>query len=244
MSFENHYVIHLPHANVEIPQKYLNDYLLSEEELSANIYQYADYRTDELYKFFLQNIESVVNPYSRLFMDPERFFDDERESMQKKYGLGWFYENAILSQKPLRDKKHKKEIEKYYHEHHKKLTELVEKKLKLYGRCTIIDCHSFSDERYWFHEKNSALPDICIGYDKYHKDTKLVETIEDVFQDYNLNINKPYAGSLVPNKFYMNDSRVKSVMIEINKKLYLETDNITKNKNFKTIQNRIKSIYG
>jgi len=47
--------------------------------------------------------------------------------MQVKHGLGWFYENTILDKKPLRTIKHKEEIAKYYHEHHDKLTSLVEK---------------------------------------------------------------------------------------------------------------------
>jgi len=35
---------------------------------------------------------------------------------------------------------------------------------------------------------------------------------------------------------------VKSVMIEINKKLYLESDNITKNNNFFLIKSKIENI--
>ncbi len=238
----NRYVIHLPHSQVEIPQEYRADYLLSDEELEDNIYQYADYKTDELYKSFLENCDSVINPHSRLFMDPERFFDDEKESMQVKHGLGWFYENAILEKKPLRVKTHKDEIAKYYDAHHNKLTSLVEKKLELYDACTIIDCHSFSNERYWFHDKSVELPDICIGYDEFHKDEQLVKVILDLFKDYNITINTPYAGSLVPNKFYMKDSRVKSVMIEINKKLYLESDNTTKSENFRVIRDKLTYI--
>jgi len=63
-----------------------------------------------------------------------------------------------------------------------------------------------------------------------------------VFKDYDVAINTPYAGSLVPNKFYMKDNRVKSVMIEINKRLHLEADNITKVEFFNRLTDKIKSI--
>ena len=238
------YVVHLPHAGVSIPEIYREDYLLCTEELTDNIYQYADYKTDSLYGFLMSRwkFQTVRNPYSRLFMDPERFFDDTQEQMQQKYGLGWFYENAILDKKPLRTTDSKTSVSQYYHEHHDRLEFIVEQKLKNFGTCTIIDAHSFSNERYWFHDKDIELPDICIGYDEFHKDEKLVETIKEVFKEYKVTINSPYAGSLVPTKYYMKDNRVKSVMLEVNKKLYLKEDNITPSKAFSDISSKLSSI--
>lgn len=221
------YVIHIPHSGLEIPKKYRDDYFLDDEDLQKNIEQYADYKTDKLYRDLTDKHDSVINPYSRLFMDPERFFDDEKESMSTKYGLGWFYENAILEKKPLRKNINKDEISNYYHEHHDKLTSLVEEKLEMFGECIILDCHSFSNERYWFHDKNLELPDICIGYDEFHKSEEVVNSLVDGFSDYEVMVNTPYAGSIVPNKYYLKDKRVKSVMIEFNKKLYLEDDNVS-----------------
>ena len=29
--------------------------------------------------------------------------------------------------------------------------------MELFGECVIIDCHSFSNERYWFHDKDLEL---------------------------------------------------------------------------------------
>lgn len=239
---KNQIITHLPHSGIIIPSKYKKDYYLNLQELENNIIQYADYRTEELYKPFITMYDSVANPYSRLFMDPERFYDDNHEKMQQKYGLGWFYENAILEKKPLRTTKNKDKIRKYYIEHHRKLSQKVDNSLKDNGSCTIIDCHSFSNERYWFHDKNIELPDICIGYDEFHKDEKLVEILLNEFKEYTIGINTPYCGSLVPNKYYLKDSRVKSVMIEINKKLYLENDNITLSYNFYNIVKKIQNI--
>lgn len=221
------YVIHIPHSGLEIPKKYRDDYFLDDEDLQKNIEQYADYKTDKLYRDLTDKHDSVINPYSRLFMDPERFFDDEKESMSTKYGLGWFYENAILEKKTLRQTINKDEISNYYHEHHDKLTSLVEEKLEMFGECIILDCHSFSNERYWFHDKNLELPDICIGYDEFHKSEEVVNILVDGFSDFEVMVNTPYAGSIVPNKYYLKDKRVKSVMIEFNKKLYLEDDNVS-----------------
>ena len=217
------YLIHLPHCGTIIPDEYKADYLLSPNKLEENIFQYADLYTDELFESLLTRFGGVKNKYSRLFIDPERFFDDKQESMSR-LGLGWFYEKAILEETPLRSTKNKGAIAEYYREHHKELNDKTQEKLDLYGKCTVIDCHSFSNERYWFHDKNIELPDICIGYDEDHVDMDLVEMLKKEFQFYNVSINSPYSGSMMPSRFNSNDN-VKSVMIEINKKLYLDSEN-------------------
>ena len=218
------YLIHLPHCGTVIPDEYIGDYFLSKNKLEENITQYADLYTDELYKPLLDRFGGVTNKFSRLFVDPERFFDDTRERMAQ-FGLGWFYENSILEKIPLRDVNNKDSVAKYYKEHHEDLNNKTQEKLDLYGKCTIIDCHSFSNERYWFHDQNLELPDICIGYDEEHADMELVQILKEEFNAYNVSINTPYSGSIVPSRFYKKNKNVKSVMIEINKKLYLDDKN-------------------
>jgi N-formylglutamate amidohydrolase len=238
----SHYLIHLPHCGTKIPAKYLDDYLLSKDELNYNIFQYADLYTDELFTSLYDKYDGVKSPYSRLFIDPERFGDDKLETMYQKFKLGWFYENSILDKKPLRGVENKSKIRKYFDEHHAKLNQLTQDKIDKYDKCTVIDCHSFSNERYWFHDKNLHLPDICIGFEDNHVDDKLVEKIKDIFDGYDIGINIPYAGSLVPTNYWGKDFRVKSVMIEINKKLYLEDDNITKSSNFENIKAKLAKL--
>ena len=175
----SHYLIHLPHCGTQIPAEYLDDYLLSKDELNYNIFQYADLYTDELFTSLYDKYDGVKSPYSRLFIDPERFGDDKLETMYQKFKLGWFYENSILDKKPLRGVENKSKIRKYFDEHHAKLNQLTQDKIDKYDKCTVIDCHSFSNERYWFHDKNLHLPDICIGFEDNHVDDKLVEKIKD-----------------------------------------------------------------
>jgi len=237
-----HYLVHLPHSGKNIPNKYIKDYLLSKDELRKNIYQYCDLYTDELFDSLIHNFDGVKNDYSRLFFDPERFGNDKQEDMYIKYRLGWFYENAILKEKPLRKIDNKNIIRNFFDKHHQKLNKKTELKLALYDKCTVIDCHSFSNERYWFHNPNLHLPDICIGYEDNHVDMELVNIIKDEFLEYDIGVNIPYFGSLVPTNYWGKDFRVKSVMIEINKRLYLEPDNITKNKHFYLIKQKIDNI--
>ncbi len=237
------FIIHIPHAGLEIPEAFRGDYHLDDKELERNIYQYADFKTDKLYGALTAKHDSIINPYSRFFIDPERFFDDEQERMHLENGLGWFYENSVLEKKPLRSTRNKEKVAEYYHAYHARFTALVEEKLQLFGECVIIDCHSFSNELYWFQAQDMRLPDVCIGYDEFHKDDDVIEKIMKCFSDQEVCINTPYSGSLVPNRFYMKDKRVKSVMIEINKKLYLDEDNVTVTNKFIPYRARLAGMF-
>jgi N-formylglutamate amidohydrolase len=240
-SMAEHYLIHLPHSGTAIPPEYRDDYYLTDSELEREIYEYADLYTDELFAPLTERFGGVVNETSRLFFDPERFADDSEEPMAK-HGLGWFYEKAITSERPLRDTERKEAIKPFYEAHHRRLSELTARKLERHGLCTLIDCHSFSDRSYWFLDVDFPLPDICIGYDGFHRDDELVEAIESVFEGYEIRYNDPYDGSLVPLEYYKRDERVRSVMIEINKRLYLEEDNRSKSAGFAAVRERIERL--
>ena len=67
-------------------------------------------------------------------------------------------------------------------------------------------------------------PDICIGVDSKYTSKELTDMVKDFFIDkgYSVRINYPYSGTIVPNKyFYKEEKRLESIMIEINKRLYL-----------------------
>ena len=49
---------------------------------------------------------------------------------------------------------------------------------------------------------------------------------------YTLGIDWPYSGSIVPMEYYKNDDRVKSIMLEVNRSLYLEGDTNNKSKDY------------
>ena len=57
-------------------------------------------------------------------------------------------------------------------------------------------------------------------------------------------INRPFSGSLVPTAFYEQDDNVFSVMIEINRSLYLkdEPNNVQPNSNFKQVEAQVQNL--
>ena len=222
-------IIHIPHASTIIPQKYSQGILLTKEALKEEIIWSTDLYCDEL--FDLGGAARVIAPYSRLACDVERFRDDDLEEGAKN-GNGAFYTrtqrgvkfrkpNAALKEKVLREA---------YDPHHKKLTDAVDEVLKGNYGCLILDAHSFCDDPFI----GDDLPDFCIGADEYHTPLSLVHDVMTFLtdKDYSVGVNYPYSGSMVPMKHYKTDERVLSVMIEVNKRLYLDKGTFDKSSGF------------
>ncbi len=179
-------------------------------------------------------------PVSRLVVDPERFLDDSQESMSQ-VGMGVTYTRGSLRQ-PLREQptrgKLQKLLERYYIPHHQKLTEVVEESLLANDHCLIIDGHSFPALPLPYElEQTSFRPDFCLGTDDFHTPEELVAKVEKILEScgYSTAQDQPFSGTIVPMKHYRKDQRVQSLMIEINRWLYLGEDYSVDSERTKTL---------
>ncbi|WP_297964275.1 N-formylglutamate amidohydrolase [uncultured Anaerovibrio sp.] len=233
-------VIHVPHASLYIPEAYILDYDL--EVLSHEMLVMTDWYCNEL---FACEAEMVDLKVSRLVCDVERFRDDKDETMSQR-GMGLYYTHSSWNM-PFRkfsNAKREEVIRNYYDPHHAKLEATVEHRLAQYGQCLIIDGHSFHPEPLPYEpDQKPNRPDICIGTDDYHTSPNMVYKMVNYLQDHNLSVknDSPFAGALVPMKYYRQDRRVQSVMIEINRSLYL-ANGCEKSERFSEVQHIIKGL--
>ena len=68
-------------------------------------------------------------------------------------------------------------------------------------------------------------PDICIGTDpEYHTPEWLTNGVTAAFikRGYEVRQNYPFSGTLVPMDYYHKDIRLLSVMVEVNRRLYMD----------------------
>jgi N-formylglutamate amidohydrolase len=160
-----------------------------------------------------------------------------------QYGMGVLYEKnddgtlmrivtPELRTRILRD---------YYDKHHEKLSNAVNNQLNLFNKAVIIDCHSYPNiplKRDL--DQSPNRPDFNIGTDSYHTPKKLIDLSISFFEEagYSLGIDKPYRGSIVPMEHYQKNKNVQTIMLEINRKLYLNEPSNNKNSDF----NKIKEI--
>jgi N-formylglutamate amidohydrolase len=188
----------------------------------------TDWLTDELFALPRSSQAITVRyPVSRLVVDPERFENDEKEPMAKR-GMGVIYtltsERGPLRHPPTPDER-RELLERFYQPHHRYLTEAVTSILGHFGKVLIVDCHSFSS-RPLPHEPDQqpSRPDICLGTDSYHTPLALLELAKYLFIDagFSVEIDRPFGGALVPMEYFGNNRSVASIMVEINRGLYLD----------------------
>lgn len=214
-------VLHIPHSSAVIPD--FEGYVSTEDEIQQEIIKLTDWYTDDL--FGSQEDDKVVAPFSRIFCDVERFSDDDLEIMSK-FGMGVLYEKfdngnqlRIVTPKLKSDV-----LNNYYWKHHNLLDNVVKDHLEQTESCLILDCHSFPSSpltRALVQDHNT--PDFNIGTDSYHTPSILIEASQEYFKSrgLSLGIDTPYTGSIVPMEYYQKEPRVSSIMLEVNRRLYL-----------------------
>ncbi len=61
---------------------------------------------------------------------------------------------------------------------------------------------------------------------------------------YSVKINFPYSGSIVPMSYYKREPQVQSIMIEVNKRLYLDEATFSKTGGFAAIREFCRELVG
>ena len=228
-------IIHIPHASRYIPADVRGLICLDDESLDAELNRLTDHYTDELFTIDHDAVTVHRYPVSRYVADPERFSDDDDEPMSRR-GQGAVYVSTVDGEmlRDGEDSAHREHLlNQYYWPHHARLDEITARALAAHGRALIIDAHSFPGKPLKV-DLDQALkrPDICIGTVAGHTPNDLVRLLLDEFTESGLSvsIDRPYAGSIVPMHYFGKDYRVSSVMIELNRRLYLrdEPDDIGK----------------
>lgn len=237
-------ILHIPHSSTSIPDELKEPIVLSDEQLSNEVRLMTDWFTDELYRH--PDASVVQFPLSRLLVDVERFSDDSQEPMSRK-GMGMIYQSTAHGEplkRALTDHE-RKSLEEYYNQHHESLRAAVEKELQQYGQALIIDCHSFPDKPLPCNADQSVpRPEICIGTDAYHTPSTLSELARKkcIELGFTCSINSPFAGSLVPMTYYQTEPRVVSIMVEINRKLYMDEHTGKKGAAFMAVKEGIQNM--
>ncbi len=117
-------------------------------------------------------------------------------------------------------------LQAWYRPHHERLTRIVDQLLEKFDRALVVDAHSFpSIALPCDRDRTSGRPEVCIGADNFHTPLALAAAVVNsyVSAGYTVKINAPYAGALVPLAHYRSkDRRVASVMVEINRAVYMD----------------------
>ena len=225
-------VLHVPHDAVEIPAGVRNQFLFDDRQLERELMRMTDRHTLALFAGAAAGAGEGANivraQVSRLVVDVERFEDDRHEPMAAA-GMGAVYETTSDMQ-PLRraldGDAREALLATYYRPHHATLERTVSVALAEHGQCLIIDCHSFPSVAlpYERRDPGAPRPDICIGTDDFHTSEALAASFVQAFEavGWRVGLDTPFAGAIVPASRYRTDRRVASIMVEVNRRLYMD----------------------
>jgi N-formylglutamate deformylase len=220
-------VVHIPHSSMTVPDDVRRTFVLSDPALEQELLRLTDRYTDELFSLNPLTAIPVVFGVSRFVVDPERFTDDALEPMAAR-GMGAVYmatTDGTTLRASLSADQRAELLARFYEPHHAALEAATETVLHVTERCLILDGHSFpADPLPCDLNQDRPRPEICIGTDPFHTSADLAAEAAKGFEAHGLavDVNRPFSGALVPARWYRRDERVSAVMVEVNRRLYMD----------------------
>lgn len=233
-------ILHIPHASSNFDFAGHDQYAPSWRKQAEPI---IDWYTDELFIPYEDNdrIIPIVFDTCRTLVDVERMCNDPLEC--RELGITAY---RLLRGKDggnivrIDDEEDIRYMKKYLDHQHKLAHLLVD-----HPNSLLIDCHSFSSRPTILQpdvSKNQDV-DICIGFNE--DDTKpndaVLALIANHFTDkgYKVSFNVPFSNS----KTVETPAKYTSIMIEINKAIYMDEDTLEKKETFEKVRKDIISLY-
>jgi N-formylglutamate deformylase len=234
-------VLHIPHSSRLIPTEERRTIPLDDAALDNELLRMTDAYTDELFPITPVEAGRAIFPLSRLVCDVERFPSDENEPMAAR-GMGVSYTHTsvgeVLRVRP-NTADHKSLLDRWYWPHHATLESMVNDVTARSGVCLIVDCHSFPSVALPYElDQTSHRADICVGTDPFHTSPLIRNAIVRAAKEegYSVALDAPFAGALVPLASYRKDKRIMSVMVEVNRRVYMDEHSGSKTQNFEKVR--------
>lgn len=193
-------ILHIPHAGKNTLGRHIEQF---------DIDYLTDWYTDKLFSH--KYGESMIQKVSRFVCDVERFTDDKEPMYSQGQGI-CYTKGTRGNDIEVIDKEDI--VNNIYNKWHIELNKKVAFSLCYFSKIVVVDCHSFPDKE--------GYPDFCIGTTE-QTPKELVYLVQDFLKDYHVGINNPYCGSMIPSN-YVGHEDVIPIMIEVNKKLYLNNE--------------------
>jgi N-formylglutamate amidohydrolase len=239
-------ICNIPHGSINIPSKFKKDFIISDQELEIEAKKLGDLYAELLFSGLLAEYGGIISKVSRIVVDTERFEDDEKETMSK-VGMGAIYtknENGEVIRKTDKESQQSL-ISEIYQPYHLALADLIGDCLSKFGKCLILDCHTFpSKPRSYEFDKSKNRPDICLGTDKFHTPENLKMVFSEKFKksSFSVKYDNPFSGTMAPKEYYRKNKNISSIMIEVNRKLYMDEEKFSRNTNFDAVSDKICTI--
>ena len=202
-----------------------NESLWSDPSVRSDADRWTDWHTDKVFNSTKNQVTSVIGEVSRFDCDLERLLDDPLEAV----GQGIIYSKAQSGATREVTTELLNSSLGHWYDYQTNLENEIE------DNSLIIDCHSFPSDL--------ADVDICIGFndDDTTPSKEIIELVKKHFEDFGfkVGVNNPYSNSIAPKS----NIKYKSLMIELNKRIYLNEKTLQEKSYSYKVHNHLNSLY-
>lgn len=251
-------VLSIPHSGTYFPKEFLENVLFDTINLRHN----EDLFVDELVKGAIdEGVSAIKMNVSRAFvdlnrdkleLDPTMFYnypqnEDVLYDKHCRVGLGVVhrinYKRENIYKGLLDYNEVQERLENVYNKYHVALTEIINKCIKKFGFCLVLDCHSMPSKICSIIDDRSGI-DICLG--NLFSQSCPQEMSDDFAtqfwnKNYNVEFNCPYSGAYITFNYCQPRNNMYTLQLEINRALYADENRLGKNEHFYSVADDISS---
>ena len=244
-------VLSVPHSGQTFPDEFLKAVKMSADELRSN----EDTFVDELVKpasdaripMISMNIGRAFVDVNRdkIEIDPAMFYNhpqkDTPMGRRCRVGLGVIHrisaQNNNIYDGLLNYEEVSERLKNVYDVYHKRLQQLVDKCVKKFGFCLLVDCHSMPSKICSIMNDGKNI-EFCLGnlFEQSCPDdfaNFLKNELEK--RNYHTTFNCPYSGAFITFNFCQPRRRIFTLQVETNRALYMEENSHQKINNFQKV---------
>lgn len=251
-------ILSVPHSGTYFPPEFVEQVNSSVEVMRHN----EDLLVDELVKpaveagiatMKMEVSRAVVDlNRDRLELDPTMFYNypKDKDILFDKHcrvGLGVVHRINYLREplyKGLLDYHEVEErLKNIYDVYHDRLQQLVQKTIRKFGFCLVLDCHSMPSKICSIIDDRSGI-DICLG-NLFSQSCP--QEISDFFagqfwdKNYKVEFNCPYSGAYITFNYCQPRRKMYTLQLEINRALYADEAALKKNEHFYTLADDVST---
>ncbi len=249
-------VLSSPHSGRDFPPEFLANSVLSENELRSSedsfVTEIVTEASEAGIPLLSMNIPRTFVDVNRdkIELDEKMFFDAPLSQngagcRRCRVGLGVIhrivYPNKNIYDGLLSYKEGQARLKNVYDVYHKRLKQLVDRCVRKFGFCLLIDCHSMpSLICNIMDEKKSLDFCLCTLFDESCP-TQMSEFLSRTLESkkYRVEFNRPYAGAYIAFNYCQPRKNIYTLQLEINRGLYMDEKKFAKKPKFQKISHDI-----
>ena len=249
-------VMSSPHSGRDFPPEFLANTTLSELELRSSedsfVTEIVKSASDAGIPLLSMNIPRTFVDVNRdrIELDDKMFFDapisaNSSACRRCRVGLGVIhriiYPNRNIYDGMLSYEEGMERLKNVYDVYHKRLKQLVDRCVRKFGFCLLIDCHSMPSLICNIMNDEKSLDFcLCTLFDESCP-TQISEFLSRQLEakKYRVEFNRPYAGAYITFNYCQPRKNIYTLQLEINRSLYMNEKTFAKKQKFQKVSTDI-----